>query len=231
LSESISIRELFRDIIEYSPSTSTIAIIGKMRTGKTTLAFKLAYFIKQYYKKLDTSIQVYTPDQLEDISKLEYEIRKNANYVNVLIFDDLSFVVSGYNRLVRNFMNLITRIAHITYSNINYIVFIGHYSRAISPFLRSSNVVFLTSISHPEIEALKELFTLSSLYDYLYYYEKHPKHYIYLVRYHTIERIVDLTDTYTTQICDIEELIKKKMEADKKFMEASLVGMARDTIP
>jgi hypothetical protein len=196
----VQIKELFRDIVEYSPRTCTVSILGKMRTGKTTFALKFANFIKQCYRDYDTSIQFYAPQQLEDVEALEFEIRRNSDYVNVIIFDDLSFIVAGYNTLVRNFLNLIARIAHITLTDYNYIVFIGHYSRAISPFLRASNVVVLTSISHPEISSLKELFTLSSLYDYLYYYEKNPRRYIYLIKYHVYERIVDLTDTYQLEV-------------------------------
>jgi hypothetical protein len=207
---SVDIRELFRDMVELSPKTCTIAILGKMRTGKTTFALKLANFIKQYYKKYETSILFFTPQSLEDIESLEFEIKHNANYVNVLIFDDLSFVISGYNNLVRNFLNLVARIAHITLSDYNYIFFIGHYSRAISPFLRASNVVVLTSISHPEISALKELFTLGSLYDYLEYYSMYPKRYIYLIKYHVYERIVDFTDIYQLQLRDyVEEILEK----------------------
>jgi energy-coupling factor transporter ATP-binding protein EcfA2 len=191
----ISRYELFRDIVETIPSTSTIAVIGRMRTGKSTFAHSFAKFIIDYYssRKYTTSLQVFNPSDLENVERLENVIMSNSKDVNILIFDDLSFIVSGYNKLVRNFLNLITRIAHITYSDINYIFFIGHYSRAISPFLRASNVVVLTSISHPEIGGLKELFTLSSLYDYLYYYSQNPKRYIYLIKYHVYERIVDLT--------------------------------------
>jgi len=208
---SLSSAELFRDIIEKIPETSTIAIIGKMRTGKTTFAHSFAQFIMRYYssKKYTTSLQVFNPSDLENVQELEHRIMSNARDVNVLIFDDLSFIVSGYNKLVRNFLNLITRIAHVTLSDINYIFFIGHYSRAISPFLRASNCVVLTSITHPEISSLKELFTLSSLYDYLYYYEKNPRRYIYLIRYHTYERIVDFTIEKPVEIGICEECIKK----------------------
>jgi hypothetical protein len=191
---SISRYDLFKHIIETIPNTSTIAVIGRMRSGKTTFALTFSQYIMKYYdKKYKISFQLYKPSDLENVNELENKIYYDSKDVNILIFDDLSFIVSGYNKAVRNFLNLITRIAHITLSDINYIFFIGHYSRAISPFLRASNVVVLTSISHPEISSLKELFTLSSLYDYLYYYENNPKRYIYLIRYHTYERIFDFT--------------------------------------
>jgi energy-coupling factor transporter ATP-binding protein EcfA2 len=205
-------KELFKDIVETIPSTSTIAIIGKMRSGKTTFALSFSEYIRDYYssKKYSTSLLIFNPSDLENPREIENKISVNSRDVNIIIFDDLSFIVSGYNKLVRNFLNLITRIAHVTFSDYNYIFFIGHYSRAISPFLRASNVVVLTSISHPEINALKELFTLSSLYDYLYYYSENPKRYIYLVKYHVYERIID----FTIEIPNIEiPLCEKCLEA------------------
>jgi len=193
--EAVSREKLFREILEYLPATSTVSVIGKMRSGKTTFATMFADFIRDYYERQGDTVfyAVYNPDMLEDLELLEMEIRYLSRDINILIFDDLSFVVQGQSKVVKNFLNLIARIAHITSSDYNYIFFIGHYSRAISPFLRASNCIVLTSISHPEISSLKELFTLSSLYDYLYYYEIYPKRYIFLIRYHVYERIIDFT--------------------------------------
>jgi len=193
--EAIKRDELFRDIFKYLPTTSTIAIIGKMRTGKTTFSVLFAEYIANHYKEMGDSVyyKLYDPDRLKDLDLLEYELITKSEDINILIFDDLSFIISGRSKIVNNFLNLISRIAHITQSDYNYIFFIGHYSRSISPFLRSANSVVLTSISHPEVNSLKELFTLSSLYDYLYYYSEYPHRYIYLIKYHTYERIIDFT--------------------------------------
>lgn len=193
--EVVSRDKLFSDIFKYLPVTSTIAIIGKMRTGKTTFARLFGGFIKDYYESRGDSVYlgVFSPGDLSDLKSLESRLYSLSKDINILIFDDLSFIVSGRNKFVNNFLNIIARIAHITQSDFNYIFFIGHYSRALSPFLRSSNCVVLTSISHPEISGLKELFTLSSLYDYLEYYTEYPGRYIYLIKYHTHERIVDFT--------------------------------------
>jgi hypothetical protein len=193
--ETIKRDILFSHIFKYLPTTATVSIIGKMRSGKTTFAKLFAEYIENYYESQGDSVyyMIYSPDVLEDIELLEIELNTLSKDINIIIFDDLSFIVSGRNRHVNNFLNLITRIAHITQSDYNYIFFIGHYSRSISPFLRSSNCVVLTSISHPEIASLKELFTLSSLYDYLDYYTENPHRYIYLIKYHVYERIVDFT--------------------------------------
>jgi hypothetical protein len=193
--ETLRRERLFSEILEYLPSTSTISIIGRMRSGKTTFAKLFGEYISNYYERQGDTVfyMIYSPEALENIELLEIELNTLSKDVNIIIFDDLSFIVSGRNKQINNFLNLITRIAHITNSDYNYIFFIGHYSRAISPFLRASNCVVLTSISHPEISSLKELFTLSSLYDYLDYYTENPRRYVYLIKYHTYERIVDFT--------------------------------------
>lgn len=193
--EVIKRDELFSDIFKYLPATSTISIIGRMRSGKTTFARLFGGFIKDYYESQGDSVyfDVFSPGDLSDLKSLESRLCSLSKDVNILVFDDLSFIVSGRNKFVNNFLNVITRIAHITLSDYNYIFFIGHYSRALSPFLRASNCVVLTSVSHPEISGLKELFTLSSLYDYLDYYTVNPGRYIYLIKYHVYERIVDFT--------------------------------------
>ena len=214
MSVVIDRKQLFRDILNSIPETSTISIIGKMRTGKTTFALNFADYIRRHYNDMNysTSLMVFSPEDLENVDLIEKKIISNSRDINIMIFDDLSYIISGYNKLVRNFLNLITRIAHVTLSDYNYIFFIGHYSRAISPFLRSSNVVVLTSISHPEISALKELFTLGSLYDYLEYYSMYPKRYIYLLRYHTYERIIDFTVNRSRVI------LRRNLELEKWLM-------------
>jgi len=206
--EVIKRDKLFSDVFKYLPPTSTIAIIGKMRTGKSTFANLFANYIIDYYKNQGDSVyfDIFNPEELDDLEMLEFKLNTLSKDVNVLIFDDLSFVVSGRNKHVNNFLNIITRIAHITNSDYNYIFFIGHYSKSISPFLRSANCVVLTSISHPEIAGLKELFTLSSLYDYLDYYTDNVNRYIYLIKYHVYERIIDFT---------VEELPKPKKKREK----------------
>ena len=217
---SIKADTLFEDIINYSPTTCTISIIGRMRSGKTTFSRLFAdYIAKRYERQGYTIYRVeFDPNMINNLEELEEMIRAGSQDVNIITFDDLSFKVTGNSKFSREFFNMITRIAHITLSDYNYIFFIGHYSKAIAPFLRASNVVVLTSITHPEIPGLKELFTLSSLYDYLYYYENNPKRFIFLLRYHTYERIIDFT---------IESLAKPRTKREKMenpFIEGILDG-------
>lgn len=205
---SIRVDTLFEDILYLSPTTCTVSVIGRMRSGKTTFSRLFADYIARHYEKQQYTIYraEFDPTLINSIEELEEMIRASSQDVNIIIFDDLSFKLTGNSKFSRDFFNMITRIAHVTESDYNYIFFIGHYSKAIAPFLRASNVVVLTSITHPEIQALKELFTLSSLYDYLYYYEANPKRFIFLLRYHTYERIIDFT---------IEKLAKPKTKREK----------------
>lgn len=211
--EAITRDQLFTDIFRHLPVTATIAIIGKMRTGKTTFATLFANHIKNHYEKQGDTVylDVFAPTDLANLESLESRLRNQSKDVNVLIFDDLSFIAAGRNKFVNNFLNIITRIAHITQSDYNYIFFIGHYTTALSPFLRAANSVVLTSISHPEIPALKELFTLSSLYDYLEYHTQYPNRYIYLIKYHVHERIIDFT---------IEDIPRPKKKREKTSPQA-----------
>jgi len=206
---SVKISALFNEILEYSPATSTIAVIGRMRSGKTTFSKLFSEYIKETYMKKGYTVfySMLDSSMINDVAELEEWIRNNSQDINILIFDDLSFKLTGNTKISRDFFNMITRIAHITLSDFNYIFFIGHYSKSISPFLRASNVVVLTSITHPEISGLRELFKLSTLYDFLEYHELYPKRFIFLVRYHVYERIIDFT---------IESLAKPKTKREKE---------------
>jgi hypothetical protein len=207
----VRLTQLFAEIMNYMPTTSTISVIGRMRSGKTTFAKLFADYIQKHYEQqqYDVTRLVFNPEHIYNLQQVEDMIRTLSGDINIVIFDDLSFILTGNSRVSREFFNMITRIAHITESDYNFVFFIGHYAKAISPFLRASNVVVLTTITHPEIPALKELFTLSSLYDYLYYYENNPRRFIFLLRYHTFERIIDFT---------IDRLAKPKTKREK--MEA-----------
>jgi hypothetical protein len=193
LSESISINDIVNMITRLC-KTCVITIIGSMGSGKSTLAFLLSYYLlykkylheKAFMRKIEVS-------QIDFRNVEQYFETPNPSKINVFILEDASFLLTSRSKNTLALMNTICRVRHITRSDYNYIFVITHYSRAISPFLRASNVVFLTSISPAEINTLKELFSMGSLLDFLDYKLEHTDRYIYLVRLGAHEYIVDFT--------------------------------------
>jgi hypothetical protein len=115
--------------------------------------------------------------------------------VNIFILDDTSFLLNSRSLKTLSLLNAITRIRHITKTDYNYVFVIAHYSRSIAPFLRSAPTVFLTSIYPAEVMSLKELFRLSTLYDYMedYMFMLQQCRRLYLVRILVYEEKIDFT--------------------------------------
>jgi hypothetical protein len=189
LYETLTVESFIDTFIKLNPKTCVISIIGQMGTGKTTLAWFLAMNILKYYyrdnkivniKEINVYRDFYMNKNLTSVDEL-FKTPCNCD-VNVYILDDTSFLLNSRSVKTLSLLNAITRVRHITGTDYNYIFVIAHYSRSISPFLRSSPSVFLTSIYPAEINSLKELFRLSTLYDYLEDYMLNPHRYLYLAR-------------------------------------------------
>jgi len=186
--------------IRLNPKTTIVSILGQIGSGKTTLAWFLAMNIFKYYYHDGKTVNIREINVYND-----YYLNKNLDSVdslfkthypcdvNIYILDDTSFLLNSRSLKTLSLLNTITRIRHITKTNYNYIFVIAHYSRSISPFLRSSPSVFLTSIYPAEIPSLKELFRLSTLYDYMEDYMLHPGRHIYIVRILAYEEKIDFT--------------------------------------
>ena len=83
----ISMRELFKKIIELNPPTCTVTIIGRMFSGKSTLARLLENHIKDYYKTSFKSFW-YTPESfnsLDKIDRIEVDLAVNSEDVNYIV--------------------------------------------------------------------------------------------------------------------------------------------------
>jgi len=94
-----------------------------------------------------------------------------------LIFDDISFYFTSFQKSIP-FMKYIAKIYHFVKNKL-IINFVLHYSKAILPFLRIADCIFLTSLTTPEeLQAMEKFFFKDKLWDYYYKYSnvyfEHP---------------------------------------------------------
>lgn len=168
-------------------------IIGSMSSGKTTLALTLASLFKRMHQNSECYIT--------DVENMDIVISNLSNLQKkniAIIFDDVSLVIHRYSKELRR----IFTIRHpsgdpLTALDKNiFLLFNCHYVRSIAPFLRASPLRILTSISEAEIRAYANeyLFTVSSLWDYLYYVRKYPERFISLFSVRGSEHVVDVTN-------------------------------------
>ena len=83
----------------------------------------------------------------------------------------MSFTYHGYSERVRRFENVLSRVRHITGSEKVILILSYHYIKSIAPFMRMAQIHVLTSISHNEINMLKELFRYKYLKAFLKLYD------------------------------------------------------------
>lgn len=159
-----------------------VVIIGRIGSGKTTLAHSIHEYCFPDYNKYE----------LNDPKEIETLPPRSKYYI---IFDDFSYKITGRTKEDREKLNMLFRIRHVLESNDIVLVFVVHYLRSLAVFIRSSQVRILTSISEPEIQLYSQeyLFTPSSLWDYLHYYMRYPKRYIILLHSRSGEHIIDIT--------------------------------------
>lgn len=157
-------------------------ITGLMGSGKTNLALTLAKL-----HVLDYGGTCVVTSKLHE--KVFTLIKKRVEGDKVsIVYDDVSFKVN------KEFANNLMRIRHKLNKNV-FVLLNCHYSKSITPFLRSFPIRVLTSISEAEIRNYvnEYLFTTSTLWDYLYYYQTYPEKYIILVSVYGKEHIIDIT--------------------------------------
>jgi hypothetical protein len=166
-------------------------IIGSIASGKTTLALTLSSLFTKMFRDsrcyITTDLSYLDPNSINSLE---------GKYV-AIVFDDVS-------NKIKRFSEHLTKLYSIRHAEnspikvINknvFMLFNCHYMRSIAPFLRATPLRILTSISESEIKAYSSeyLFTVSSLWDYLYYYYKYEDRYIILVSVRGKERIIDVT--------------------------------------
>lgn len=166
-------------------------VIGASASGKTTLALTLASVFTKMYSNSRCYITT-------NLSYLDPERIRSLDGRNVaVVFDDVS------NR-IRRVSDELTRLYTIRHPHGHatdtigknvFMLFICHYLRSVAPFIRSTPLRVLSSITEAEIRAYSSeyLFTLSSLWDYLEYVYTYPHRYIILASSGGREHIIDVT--------------------------------------
>ena len=127
--------------------TVTVALVGKMRRGKTNIARHIA----EYYADRGWSIAYIRRHPGEDKDRyleraralLEGRSWKPEGPGAVVVMDDMSFLVHGADMLE----NAISQIRHYLGLDDVVLVFIFHYLRAVPPFIRDADVRILASIT------------------------------------------------------------------------------------
>jgi energy-coupling factor transporter ATP-binding protein EcfA2 len=175
-------------------------IIGTTTSGKTTLALTLASLFTHMYSNSKCYITT-NLDYLNDLSGLN---GKNI----AIVFDDVSNRIKRYS----DTLTKLYTVRHPSNEAINtinkniFMLFNCHYMRSIAPFIRSTPLRILTSITESEIRAYASeyLFTISTLWDYLHYYYKYEDKYIVLISVYGREHIMDVSN-FVLNECEVIE--------------------------
>jgi len=178
--------------------TITIALLGKMRGGKTNIAAHIA----KYYEKLGWEIRYASAP--EPIIAVNHVSRPTEKKGLVVILDDLSFLYSNvHSEEIQLLLNRIARIRHYVGTDNVIVVMIYHYLKSIPPFLRETNIrVLVGPLSNVEAKRLwKEgFFNYSDIKDYIdevkYAFTKKIRN----------KRPVLITDSLQTHIVWIEKI-------------------------
>jgi hypothetical protein len=181
-------------------------ILGKMQSGKTTLALYLA----SLYEKLGYQT-IYLDGFFEENLPYLYDFDFPVN----LVFDDISFWFTHFQQ-ARAFLRYIAKVYHLIGNKV-IVNFVIHYSKAILPFLRIADSIFLTSLTtFEEYHALKKLFNTNYLLDFKVIYSKYYYLHPILIKTLNIERIVrKYTPKKPKKIIYIKDLIKFKEPSEE----------------
>ena len=144
-----------------------ISLIGAMGEGKTS-------FMRYLSLNLDNYKQFYASGiHISEVPKLLEELRGCGTKI-ALFLDDISFVISGTAKEVKEAENAVSRIRHIleNMEGTTILCLAYHYNRAVNPFLRGiSKVVVLFSITRTELDMYEDIFTRRYLREFLIYYD------------------------------------------------------------
>ena len=153
-----SLRACVNEILNLNEDRDVVRInlIGDSGTGKTTLAKSMAHIIHQ---EADSPfvVKVFSRAELLD---MENTVSNFEPINHVLIFDDVSWLVSGNNKSkIDQVQKTFTEIRHLKGGqNIKVIIFFCfHYNMSIPKHLRQANFFAYTTIGTSEMENTQKL--------------------------------------------------------------------------
>jgi hypothetical protein len=193
-----------------------ITTIGKMQSGKTTFSLHLGSIFEEwgYYC-------IYVNSDFEEIVPYLHDFE----FPVYLLFDDISFYFTSFQKSIP-FQKFIARIYHFLKNKV-IINFVLHYSKAILPFLRLSDCIFLLSLTTPEeLDALTKFFFPNDLWNYYHTYTHQYFTHPILAK---VLNYTALIPTFLPEkpkfILDKEDLLKREKDPeimklfDKKYVE------------
>ena len=152
---------------------TTIALIGRESTGKTTLARSISHYLHiELTAQRDTfetsdrvknqlakgyCVRLLTADDLIDFKNT---LQKLPNQNRILIFDDVSFMIANHTaKNLQKLQNEFTTIRHVEGSeDLRTVIILNfHYNKALGPYLRDTNFRFHTSLMNNDFTALKDV--------------------------------------------------------------------------
>lgn len=165
-------------------------VIGAMGTGKTTFAKSLA----STFAEVNGGECIYS-DSIDVLKQLNPSEKPLA-----VVIDDVSYQLFGLTKDVRQMLTRIFKIRHTIKQN-TLLIFVVHYAKSISPFVRTAPLKVLTSISPAEISAYASEFDFADLVDYLEDYSLYKQKYIYYISIYGYGFKYDVTNCIVADRC------------------------------
>ena len=154
-----SLRATVDEVLRHSKQidVTRISIIGKMGTGKSTLAKVIAHILHEKAKKLDPPIQyavkIFTKKELGNFKETISRLDSNLNHI--LVFDDVSYMQNSMSRQqIMNIQSEMTTIRHMEGGKDRKITMIlnFHMVKSVTPFLRDSDFSYFTTIGNSDLD-------------------------------------------------------------------------------
>ncbi len=132
--------------------------IGKQGTGKTELMRTLSHLIAHKFAKIPYTINYFGKEELLDF---ENTINKLTPTNQIIILDDIAFLkAKASSQQIDQVQQILSVARHLPGGKDVKIILMKsiQYSKAIPPFLRQSDMTFLSSVDDSELKNLLDLF-------------------------------------------------------------------------